>query len=40
MAMKLKPKPKKKQELVYEQSIKDFKGYGKQNGHSKTKTKR
>lgn len=39
MAMKLKPKPKAKEGLIYEQSIKDFKN-GKKNRNTKTKTKR
>lgn len=40
MVMKLKPKPKAKEGLIYEQSIKDFKQNGKKNRNTKTKAKR
>lgn len=40
MAMKLKPKPKAKEGLIYEQSIKEVKRNGKKNRNTKTKTKR
>ena len=39
MVMKLKPKPKAKEELIYEQSIKDFKRNEKKKRPAQTKTK-
>lgn len=39
MVMKLKPKPKAKEELIYEQSIKDFKRNEKKKRPPQTKTK-
>lgn len=39
MVMKLKPKPKAKEELIYEQSIKDFRQNEKKKRPTQTKTK-